>query len=162
MRVPQQADSLVGELPRLRTPTVQRHIPQVGAVVQEKLGGAAGQRRAVIGRADEFLHVVEARSLAGYDHGMGQGGRTPATGPEPAHQRAIDGETVRYVEEGASREERTMQGGQLIPFRPDPTEKVRLHKFWDLPGSLPEGAENHTPGGKRGIDLRSPLSCPAL
>src|SRR5207253_4207958 len=128
MRVPQQADSLVGELPRLRTPTVQRHIPQVGAVVQEKLGGAAGQRRAVIGRADEFLHVVEARSLAGYDHGMWQGGRTPATGPEPAHQRAIDGETVRYVEEGASRERRAMRVGELMPLRRDRTGAARREK----------------------------------
>ena len=144
---------LVGELPGVVAPALQRHVADVGAAAGEHLDRAAGQRGRLQGRREELVDVVELRAIAGHDQGVRQHRRPAAGRPELADERLLHAHAIGDVEEGAAAEERAMQRRQLVAFRIDAFEQVLLHQLRVLASGLRERHEEHALGGELGPDI---------
>ena len=109
-RVLLQTRALVGQVPRVAAPFLDRHIADVRALADEDLRRTAPVTRALLLLADVLVEVVEARAAAGDDHGMGQHSGAALMRQVLAQDRLLDHDAVRHIEEVAAGEERGVQG----------------------------------------------------
>src|SRR5207245_9333948 len=64
MRITSELEPLVGELPGLDAPVLERNVTDVRAFLEKDLGGTTGERRFLAVGAEELVDVLKAGALA--------------------------------------------------------------------------------------------------
>ena len=64
VRIPAELEPLVGELPGLGAPVLERNITGIRAFLEKDLGRTAGEHRFLAICAEELVDVLKARALA--------------------------------------------------------------------------------------------------
>ncbi len=119
-------------MPRVAAPFLDRDVTDLGAFADEDLGRAASIGGGLVVAADVLVQVVEPRAAPGDDQGVGQKGGATFVRCVLAHDRLLDLDSVRHVEESAAGEERSVQCAESIAVGLDEREQERLDELWML------------------------------
>src|SRR2546429_607055 len=71
MRITSELEPLVGELPGLDAPMLERNVTDIRAFLEKDLGRTTGERRFLAVGAEELVDVLKTRALVPDDQRMG-------------------------------------------------------------------------------------------
>src|SRR5205814_614823 len=124
-----QLRALVGQMPHVAAPLLDRDVADLSALADEDLGRACAIAGLVVLLGDVLVEVVELRASAGDDQRVGQNAGVSLVREVLADDRLVEDHAVGDVEERAAREEGGVEGGEAVAVGVHKGEEPRLDEL---------------------------------